>query len=551
MKPHQSLAKHLKRALCVATLAVASSTSMAWAQTPGPDSVGPFRFVTELPGGARAIGHDVAVVEEQVPDGTVLRVFERRTGEPDGERWDDVGTLSPSDGGAGFGQSVATDGTTIVVGASGAAYVFERDTGSGMWQEVARLTSEVNTESFGESVSVSGTTVVVGAAFPDGPLVPRQGRGFVFVFERNDSSTGWIETARLDSGCDPAPQPGPGPCLQFDLFGRAVSLDGDTLVVGANPPFIAARPVTDAALAHIFSRREGTSNGWIREAILREGIGLDAHISAPRVSISGDTIVFAASLFNSFIGRFHARARIYQRDYGGSDAWGCVTALAVDEGQLFCPPGLPPGLPPASLPGVRTVSISGDLAIMNGEDNVAYLFARNQGGADAWEEAAQLPGDAFISGDTVLAGSPASVYVLDIDRDGLRDGSDPCPRDPLNNVAGGCARDSGAYLLLDNLVTLGAVEIESSGQPYVIRATFTNSSGSGIINPFFEVTELSGGNRLLNGDAGAGDLGATLSPDVGDGILSPGESMTVRFVIQLETREPFRFFVTIRGDTDQ
>jgi hypothetical protein len=55
----------------------------------------------------------------------------------------------------------------------------------------------------------------------------------------------------------------------------------------------------------------------------------------------------------------------------------------------------------------------------------------------------------------------------------------------------------------------------------------------------------------LNGDAGAGGVGATLSPDVGDGILSPGESMTVRFVIQLETREPFRFLVTIRGDTDQ
>jgi hypothetical protein len=67
-------------------------------------------------------------------------------------------------------------------------------------------------------------------------------------------------------------------------------------------------------------------------------------------------------------------------------------------------------------------------------------------------------------------------------------------------------------------------------------------------NPFFEVTELTGRNVLLNGDAGRGGIGATLSPDVGDGILSPGESTTVTFVIGLATREAFSFYVDVRGD---
>jgi hypothetical protein len=60
--------------------------------------------------------------------------------------------------------------------------------------------------------------------------------------------------------------------------------------------------------------------------------------------------------------------------------------------------------------------------------------------------------------------------------------------------------------------------------------------------------ELTGGNVLVNSDAGPGGVGATLSPDVGDGILSPGESTTVAFVIGLATREAFQFHVSMRGE---
>jgi hypothetical protein len=60
------------------------------------------------------------------------------------------------------------------------------------------------------------------------------------------------------------------------------------------------------------------------------------------------------------------------------------------------------------------------------------------------------------------------------------------------------------------------------------------------------VTELTGRNVLVNADDGR--VGATLSPDVGDGIPSPGESMTVTFRIRLRTHDPFQFFVTFHGD---
>ncbi|GJQ59106.1 MAG: hypothetical protein D8M57_04795 [Candidatus Scalindua sp. AMX11] len=81
-----------------------------------------------------------------------------------------------------------------------------------------------------------------------------------------------------------------------------------------------------------------------------------------------------------------------------------------------------------------------------------------------------------------------------------------------------------------------------------ITATFTNTSSIPIDKPFLQVITLSGENVLLNADGGAGEVGATLTPDVGnDHILSPGESVTVVFVIGLQTVNSFKLFVDLRG----
>jgi hypothetical protein len=200
-----------------------------------------------------------------------------------------------------------------------------------------------------------------------------------------------------------------------------------------------------------------------------------------------------------------------------------------------------------------------------------FVYARHQGAQDGWGEVAQFhtpngageTSDPFaraLSGDTVFVGSmapfvspgsrptPIEVYVADTDRDGVRDRLDSCPRNPLNNVAENCQRASAVHPALDELIVQGEVTSETRGRRQIIAATFTNTSDTAIQHPFFEVTELTGGNVLLNGDAGRGRVGATLSPDVGDGILSPGESMTVTFRIRLRTHDSFQFFVTFHGD---
>jgi hypothetical protein len=82
----------------------------------------------------------------------------------------------------------------------------------------------------------------------------------------------------------------------------------------------------------------------------------------------------------------------------------------------------------------------------------------------------------------------------------------------------------------------------------VITATFTNVSSSFIKYPYFAVSEITDGAVLINGDGSPLGVHATLAPDVGDGVLAPGEAIRARFVIRLDNRDVLRFFVNVRGN---
>jgi hypothetical protein len=83
---------------------------------------------------------------------------------------------------------------------------------------------------------------------------------------------------------------------------------------------------------------------------------------------------------------------------------------------------------------------------------------------------------------------------------------------------------------------------------FTITSSFTNTSSTPIDEPQFVVKQLSNGNLLLDADLPPGAVGARLTPDVGsDGLLSPGESFDVQFVIGLQQRKAFTFFVDLLG----
>ena len=111
---------------------------------------------------------------------------------------------------------------------SGSAYVFTRDTagdlGSG-WSQVSKLTSDDGAESdyFGWSVSIDGDTMVIGA-HQDDDMGGSSGSAYVFTRDTpGDLASGWTQVAK------PTAEDGAG----SDQFGSSVSIDGDTVVIGA------------------------------------------------------------------------------------------------------------------------------------------------------------------------------------------------------------------------------------------------------------------------------------------------------------------------------
>jgi hypothetical protein len=134
------------------------------------------------------------------------------------------------------------------------------------------------------------------------------------------------------------------------------------------------------------------------------------------------------------------------------------------------------------------------------------------------------------------------------------------PRTVDGNGDGIARCDIGAFEffpVVNNLVTLDP-GLDTSFDPtpvpgapagsFTIGATFTNTSGTALRFPFFTVTELSGGNLLLNSGEGLRGIGATITPNVGDQVLSPGETVQVDFVIGLQALVPFTFFVDLFGE---
>ena len=196
-----------------------------------------------------------------------------------------------------FGVSVAVSGDTVVVGAfdsnietTGTAYVFVKT--SGGWRnmtQTAILTPSDGGAGFGTSVAISGDTIIVGAANASNlnfQTPQQQGPGGAYVFVK--PSMGWTdmtETAKLTAsdGAD------------GDAFGYNVSISRDTVVVGA----LFAH--SGAGAAYVFVK---PPSGW---SSMTQTAELTASDSANfdnmgSVAISGDTVLTGAYGHNNFRG---------------------------------------------------------------------------------------------------------------------------------------------------------------------------------------------------------------------------------------------------------
>src|SRR5262249_17538631 len=156
----------------------------------------------------------------------------------------------------------------------GAAYVFVR-LGTN-WTQQARLigNDSIADDSFGGSVAISGDTIVVGSQRHDVAGTTNNNKGAAFVFTRANGV--WTQQTKLT-----ASNPGP-----YDFFGAHVAIDGNTIIVGA--PDSSGIGSFNPGSAYIFTR---AGNTWSQQTQLLANDAAHDDLFGDAVSISGDTVV--------------------------------------------------------------------------------------------------------------------------------------------------------------------------------------------------------------------------------------------------------------------
>jgi hypothetical protein len=327
-----------------------------------------FGFSSATSGGTAIIG---AILDDHNGTSAGSAYVLRR--DPDSGAWTEETKLLASDAQPGdfFGQVVAIDGDVAIVGAPGAddlgdeagkAYVFRFDAESGAWVEQDKLLAPDGGagDKFGTGVGISGDIAVVGAPI-DGDNGPASGSAHVYRFDSGTET--WIEQVKLlapDGGAD-------------DVFGVAVAVSGDVVVVGAPSQSSAAQPGS----AYVFRFDSGAS-AWPLDGILDHSPASAYDAFGTAVAIDGDAVIVGASAEDDF-GSNSGAAYVY--GYDGA-AWLLEQKLLASDGV-------------ASDGFGGAVDIHGDFAIAGatgGNDygassGAAYVYRRDGG---AWPEAAKL-----------------------------------------------------------------------------------------------------------------------------------------------------------------
>ena len=185
---------------------------------------------------------------------------------------------------ARFGNAMSISGDTLVVGAAdeetsagpdaGAAHVFLRSGTTWIEQQKLMASDAEMDDHFGDKVGISGDTMVIAASLADTPAF---NAGAAYVFVR--TGTTWIEQQKLV----------PSDAAMFNQFGSAVAVSGDTIVVGA---YIASTPSgANAGKAYVFVRSGTTST---QQQTLLAPDAAPGDYFGYAVSVAGDTALVGA-----------------------------------------------------------------------------------------------------------------------------------------------------------------------------------------------------------------------------------------------------------------
>lgn len=296
-----------------------------------------------------------------------------------------------------FGHAVAISGDTAFVGAErddvgintnqGSVHVFVRI--GNAWTHHQQLTASdgLAHDQLGQSISSSGDTVVIGAYNGDGNVA---GSGAAYVFVKNAGGM-WNEQAKLTASDGTA----------GDIFGWAVSVSGDTAIVGAYWEDVGSS--NNQGAAYVFVR---SGSIWTEQQKLTASDNPTRPFFGKSVEIAGETAIVGAE--QDVIGSNVSQGSAYIFVRSGA-TWTEQQKLTPSDGAVTDHFGF-------------DVALSGDTAIVgsysddvgsNQNQGSAYVFARS---GTVWTEQQKLTAsdggalDRFgisvsISGSSVIVGA--------------------------------------------------------------------------------------------------------------------------------------------------
>ena len=313
-----------------------------------------------------------------------------------------------------FGTSVAIDDETLVIGSrfadatpdggEGATYVFTR-TGN-TWTETQKLTASDGQQSdfFGERLAIDGDTIVIGA-----PSRADNRAGAAYVFTRTGNT--WTETQKLTASDG---QPG-------DLWGQMPVIDGDTIVIGGHiftrtgntwietqilsvggesaidgDTIVIGRTRTDDGVgaAYVFTR---TGNTWTETTKLTASDGDTGGSFGEALAIDGDTIVIGARFAGVGSNPIAGAAYVFNRT---GNTWTETQRLTSPDHDVFPFFG-------------ADVAIDGNtIVVEDSNPQAAYVFGNS---GDTWTPRQALaPSVGSISGPVALAGDTIVLAAPDL-----------------------------------------------------------------------------------------------------------------------------------------
>ncbi|HVE56209.1 MAG TPA: FG-GAP-like repeat-containing protein, partial [Pyrinomonadaceae bacterium] len=299
-----------------------------------------------------------------------------------GGNWTQQAVLLANDGAVAdkFGYSVAISENTIVVGSynddsplsnAGSAYVYVRSGTTWTFQQKLTASDATADDEFGNAVGIVGETIVVGAHFADLPGNSQAGSAYVY----RRSGTVWTQTQKL------IPVSTNGSVILGDHFGESVAMSS-MLAIGAAGD---DTPFTAAGAVYVFAESGGS---FFQQQKINIASGANGDSFGNSVAIEGNTLVGGALQYTPIIGQ-PAYGAAYVYEFNGS-TW-------ISQGRIVASDGATVdrfGYSVAVSNNVVAVGAREDDTTAGGPDaGSAYIFTRS---GSVWTERQKLaPNDTF------------------------------------------------------------------------------------------------------------------------------------------------------------